>query len=769
MKKFERILSYFVMTMIAVFLFLDVRVQDVKAATYTSGSWQYNINGGYVEIAGYTGSLSNVTIPDSLNGYTVKYIANYAFADNYSLKTVTIPKNIKSIGSYAFKNCAYLTTVNYNAIECTSMYGYDVFKGCDNFTTLKIGDNVESLPNYAFDSTNITSVTIPNKIKEIPYSCFASCTKLASVTLNSSIKKIDDYAFNNNYSLKTITIPENIKSIGDYAFKNCAYLTTVNYNAIECTSMYGYNVFKGCDNFTTLKIGDNVESLPSYAFDSTNITKVTIPNKIKEIPYSCFASCTKLASVTLNSSIKKIDDCAFNNNYSLKTITIPENIKSIGDYAFKNCANLTTVNYNAIECTSMYGYNVFSGCDNFTTLKLGNNVESLPSYAFDSTNITKVTIPNKVQEIPYSCFKNCKKLTNVTLGSSIKKIGSYAFYNNSSLKSITIPSTVETIESYAFKDCAYLVTGGFVIYGKKGSYAETYANSNSITFKEATNKNLLISSFIADKESPQVVGTSITLTARATGEGTLQYRFRVGIANGNSSVIKDYSTSNIATWKANYAGTKVLYVDVKDSTGKVVTKTMNYVVKDKPVALKISSFTTSKASPQVAGTEIGLTVKATGTGTLKYRFRVGTANGNSSVIKDYSTSNTAIWKANYAGTKILYVDVKDSTGKVLTKTMSYIVKDKPVALKISSFTTSKASPQVAGTSITLTAKAAGTGTLKYRFRVGTANGNSSVIKDYSTSNTAIWKANYVGTKILYVDVKDSTGKVATKTIKYIIK
>ena len=84
------------------------------------------------------------------------------------------------------------------------------------------------------------------------------------------------------------------------------------------------------------------------------------------------------------------------------------------------------------------------------------------------------------------------------------------------------------------------------------------------------------------------------------------------------------------------------------------------------------------------------------------------------------------------------MDVKDSTGKVLTKTMSYIVKDKPVALKISSFTTSKASPQVAGTSITLTAKAAGTGTLKYRFRVGTANGNSSVIKDYSTSNTAIW-------------------------------
>ena len=102
---------------------------------------------------------------------------------------------------------------------------------------------------------------------------------------------------------------------------------------------------------------------------------------------------------------------------------------------------------------------------------------------------------------------------------------------------------------------------------------------------------------------------------------------------------------------------------------------MNYVVKAKAIETTISLFTSSKESPQVAGTEIGLTAKATGEGTLQYRFRVGTANGNSSLIKDYSTTNIATWKANYAGTKILYVDVKDSTGKVVTKTMTYIVKE----------------------------------------------------------------------------------------------
>ncbi len=183
-----------------------------------------------------------------------------------------------------------------------------------------------------------------------------------------------------------------------------------------------------------------------------------------------------------------------------------------------------------------------------------------------------------------------------------------------------------------------------------------------------------ISSFTTDKASPQAKGSKVTLIAKATGEGTLQYRFRVGTANGNSSLIKDYSTSSTATWNANYVGTKILYVDVKDSNGQVVTKTINYVVSDKIVAPTISSFTTNKISPQVKGTQVTLTAKATGEGTLQYRFRVGTANGNSSLIKDYSTSNTAIWNANYVGTKILYVDVRDANGRVTTKTINYVIK-----------------------------------------------------------------------------------------------
>ena len=101
---------------------------------------------------------------------------------------------------------------------------------------------------------------------------------------------------------------------------------------------------------------------------------------------------------------------------------------------------------------------------------------------------------------------------------------------------------------------------------------------------------------------------------------------------------------------------------------------MNYIVKEKILAPEISSFIADKASPQVSGTTVKLSVKAKGTGTLQYKFLVKDATGNWFVIQDYSSSNIAVWKASKTGNKTLYVDVKDSNGKVTRKSISYTIK-----------------------------------------------------------------------------------------------
>ena len=276
-----------------------------------------------------------------------------------------------------------------------------------------------------------------------------------------------------------------------------------------------------------------------------------------------------------------------------------------------------------------------------------------------------------------------------------------------------------------------------------------------------------IESFIADKASPQISGTTVKLSVKAKGNGILKYKFIIKDSKGNWYLLRDYGTSNTYNWTTGAIGDKTLYVDVKDENGQVVRKSMNYIVKEKILAPEISSFISDKASPQVSGTTVNLSVKAKGTGTLQYKFLIKDASGNWFVIQDYSSSNIAVWKASKTGNKILYVDVKDLNGQVTRKSMSYTIT--AAAQTVTSFTADKKSSQASGIQLLLMAQATGEGELQYKFLVKDASGNWFVIQDYSSSNIAVWKASKTGNRTLYVDVKDSNGQVTRKSMNYIVK
>ena len=288
---------------------------------------------------------------------------------------------------------------------------------------------------------------------------------------------------------------------------------------------------------------------------------------------------------------------------------------------------------------------------------------------------------------------------------------------------------------------------------------------NKIIDRYFIGESIYIDSFTTDKTSPQVSGTKVILKVEASGEGTLQYKFLIkDNKTGNWAVLREYGTSNTYTWATKTIGDKTLYVDVKDSTGKVVRSQMSYKV-IKP--LVISSFIADKESPQISETKVPLKVEASGEGILQYKFLIkDNKTGNWALLRDYGTSNTYTWTTKTTGDKTLYVDVKDSTGKVVRSQMSYKVI-KP--LVISSFIADKESPQISGTKVTLKVEASGEGTLQYKFLIKDSLGNWALLRDYGTSNSYVWTTKQTGDKTLYVDVKDENEQVVRDSIKYIVK
>ena len=392
--------------------------------------------------------------------------------------------------------------------------------------------------------------------------------------------------------------------------------------------------------------------------------------------------------------------------------------------------------------------------DSYTTSAVsvsGYTLKTTPSnasgtYKSGTTTVTYVYSKNSVVDKGTVNVKYVDEDGN-EIASSITKTGEVGTSYTTSAK---------TISGYTLKTTPSNASGTY----KNGTVIVTYSYTKASTIVAP-----IVNSFTTDKQSPQVSGTQVKLTANATGTGTLQYKFLVKDAAGNWAVLRDYATSNTYTWTTKATGNKTLYVDVKDSNGQVTRKSMSYTVKEveKPV---VSTFIADKKSPQASGTQVTLSAAASGTGVLQYKFLVKDESGNWFVIRDYSILNSCTWKANKVGNKTLYVDVKDSNGQVTRKSMSYTVKAVPPT--VSSFTADKQSPQASGTQVKLTAKATGTGTLQYKFLIKDAAGNWAVLRNYGTSNTYTWTTKATGNKTLYVDVKDSNGQVTRKSMNYVV-
>ena len=106
---------------------------------------------------------------------------------------------------------------------------------------------------------------------------------------------------------------------------------------------------------------------------------------------------------------------------------------------------------------------------------MGNYSESVAPWG---KGITSTVIENGVTSIGFSVFDGCKGLTSVTIPDSVTNIGEEAFRNCTGLTEIVIPESVGFIQDNAFSGC-----NNVTIFGKNGSYAQTYADANQLNFK----------------------------------------------------------------------------------------------------------------------------------------------------------------------------------------------------------------------------------------------------------------------------------------------
>ena len=396
---------------------------------------------------------------------------NPIFGNSNNLTAVTIGDNVKTIPSYAFYNCSGLTSIVIP--DSVTSIGSSVFKGCSGLTIVTlpfIGAELNRTESAHFgyifgaNSDSNNSQYVPSDLKTVV------------ISNNSGVTSIGDYAFQDCCGLTSITIPDSVTSIGIGAFYNCSGLTSIDIP--DSVTSIGDSAFSGCSGLKSVTIGNSVTSIGGGAFENcSGLTSIVIPDSVTSIGGGAFENCSGLTSVTIPNSVTSIGDYAFSHCSGLTSITIPNNVTSIGEFAFSYCRGLTSVTigngvtsigisafkdcslieviWNAENCTKAGSpYNLIFRNNNLKTVTIGDNVKTIPSYAFyGCSGLKSVTIGNSVTSIDYQAFYGCNGLTSITIPNSVTSIGDSAFYSCIGLTSVTIGNGVTYIGDKAFYDC----------------------------------------------------------------------------------------------------------------------------------------------------------------------------------------------------------------------------------------------------------------------------------------------------------------------------
>lgn len=495
------------------------RTADEYAETFASGDYNYAVkNGNEAVITRYIGSNSDIVVPETIDGYTVTEIADYAFIANWSergfracgtsvigreqITSITLPSTVKKIGAYVFAFNKALEKVQLNSeitiipygafVAADALKSIDVssatkimshaFNGCLSLETVKSG-NLTEIGSQTFDSAALTSFDFGESLEKIGHYAFADCKKLQSAMIPDTLTQLGMGSFYHCDSLETVmlgsvskipyecfvcckiqnlVIPDSVTEIGDYAF-DCNDLRSLTLS--NNLKKIGFCAFASTkenrkENYSTLYIPHSVEYIDESAFKYSGFDKIIINGINLEIDSHAFYE-SKFTELTIGSGVKSIGINAFARNYNLNKLTIENGVERIDYKAFSYCRNLMEIEIP--KSVKYLGEDAFYPCTRLETIVF-NAVDYTcytdyiaPEYQiFDGRNVTELIIGNGVKKIYEGTFCNFEKITELTIPDSVTEIEDFAFYTCPKLEKLILSKNLHTIGDSAFSECLSL-------------------------------------------------------------------------------------------------------------------------------------------------------------------------------------------------------------------------------------------------------------------------------------------------------------------------
>lgn len=427
--------------------------------------WAFNKETGVLTISG-TGHMADYKYSNTEDTRPWAAFANV-------IKEVKIEEGVTGIGGNAFRNLTALTKTNIPA--SINYLGDYIFRADSELT------DVEWAPNFTAPSLKDNDTDGGTYIGTyVPTSMFDFCSKLGDG------KELTKW------------LPSSFTGVGCAAFRGTKF--TVDFDNWSNLKYIGARAFEQMPRLESFTLTDNIQiglrGTDSNAFNGSGLKKLIV--NTEEVPRSFANGCTELTDITLGSAVKKIQPFAFCST-AITTLDVPEGISNIGDCAFYACKNLNKLTFRG---KVTLGEKVFTACgikeldildgaevictggDPFRksgndpavttinavelkgTLKSGKEDQTDGSLWYDifskNAGITTVNVCGQnLQYVRPSVFPSMETL-NVTGGDAhFPAENTYAFSGNTTLKHVDIGVDTYTEDEYEGKDGKTAVVASF--------------------------------------------------------------------------------------------------------------------------------------------------------------------------------------------------------------------------------------------------------------------------------------------------------------------
>lgn len=386
-----------------------------RAAAYdfASGGFYYNIldagaktvevtnqNGTEkVKVEGYTG---RIVIPATVTNNGVEYqvvqIGKFAFY-NSDIETLVISEGVESIQEGAFYWCFSLKEVSFP--KSLRTVGRIAFWNCSSLGSIEFQEGLTTIENQAFGySYNVVKIVLPSTVKSIEYSAFRNMESLNTVI---------------SYIAEPFEIPSSVFAMGenyDETTQTTTYFPSAATLYVPVGSKSAYEALEGWNMFAGIYEGEPKEAYK----DGLNFSYTEGANVAKLIAgdYSSMEEIVIPGSVVIDDKtyiVKEIGARVFSNLDNLKSVVIEDGVEVIDNQAFWDC-------------------------DNINNLVLPSTLKSIGSDAFTWIKVKNLEFPEGMLSIGSGAFRNCNNLQKVVLPSTLTSLGDGLFRACNSLSSV---------------------------------------------------------------------------------------------------------------------------------------------------------------------------------------------------------------------------------------------------------------------------------------------------------------------------------------------